>query len=291
MPSRPSKIRSAALLTVLTAATAAAGPAQAGIHYQAVTRVAPERGEPQSTTVEAWVEGAAAKVEFRDSSNPITPAGNYIVTRDGGKTVYLVDPEQKTYAVWDLEAMLTTVGAVMQGPMLDIDVDDLEVEKLLEEPGGTIHGLATTHYRYRTTYDMVIKVIGIRRANSVERVQDIWSTDALDEQALGLWLRKATKTGFDELDELLAAEMAKVHGVALKMEETSVTRGEKGKNQQTSRTSMEVTELERGVPVPASTFEIPEGYRQTEMMVPTGEGEGEDDNPLRGLFHRRRGDG
>lgn len=291
MSSHPLKLRTAAVVAALVlAAAVAAVPAEAGIHYTAVTRTEPQSGQPQSTTVEAWIEGDGAKIQFRDSDNPMAPAGTYLLTQDGGETVFLVDPEEKTYAVWDLEAMFTALGSVMQSGMLNFEVANLSVEKLLEEAGGTMHGLATTHYRYRTTYDLEMSVVGIRRSQSVEQEQDIWSTDALDEQALGLWLRKMRKTGFDELDRLIAAEMEKVQGVALKMEETSVHTGQKGKRQQTTRTSMEVTELERGVTIPASTFEIPEGYRQTEMMAPAGEDE-EGGNPLKGLFGRRGNDG
>jgi len=266
----------ACTIATLAVAALAAAPAAAGIHYRSVTRTEAENQKPQAIAVEGWVEGASAKIAFHESGNPVAPAGSYLLTRDGGATVLLVDPEEKTYAEWDLEAMLASVGSMMQamGPLLNIEIAGIEVEKLAEEPGGTIHGLPTTHVRYRTSYDMVIRVLGMRRANAVEQVQDIWATDALADVGLGVWLRKAPKTGFGELDELIAAEVGKVQGVALKMTQVSTTTGEKGKRSSVTRTTMEVTELERALTIPPATFEVPAGYTRTEIAMPMAGGPG-----------------
>lgn len=283
--------RAGALAALLVAAAVAAAPAQAGIHYQTVTRIEPEQGKPQVIRTEAWVDGASARVEFRESDNPVMPAGGYLLTKDGGQTVVIVDPEEKTWARYDLEAMLGALGNVLQaaGPMLDFQVGNVEVEKLSEEPGGSMHGFDTTHYRYRTTYDMTIKVMGMQRTNSVERIEDRWLTDDLDEAALGVWLRKAPKTGLEDLDRLIEAEMQKVQGVPLKMEDVTTTTGQKGKRSSTSRTTMEVTDLEQGVSVDPAKFEIPEGYTETEMVVPgapaAGEGgEEQESNPFKRIL-------
>jgi hypothetical protein len=285
----------ACTIATLAAAALAAAPADAGIHYLSVTRTEAEGQEPMTIATEAWIEGESAKVAFTESGSPVAPAGSYMLTRDGGRTVVLVDPEEKTWAEWDLDAMLASLGAILQamGPMLNLTISNIEVAELAEEPGGTIHGLATTHYRYRTSYDLEVKVIGIRRTNSVEQVQDVWSTDALTDVALGLWLRKAPKTGFENLDELIEAEMSKAHGVPLKMEQVSTTTGEKGKRSSVTRTSMEVTELERAVTIPPATFEIPAGYTQTEMMIPgaAGQPDADEDEKGRNPFRRILGGG
>jgi hypothetical protein len=292
--------RAAACTIAALAAAVLATPAAAGIHYRSATRTEPDSGDPMTILTEAWIEGENAKIEFTESANPVAPAGSYILTRDGGRTVVLVNPEEKTWAEWDLEAMLGAVGAVFQsmGPMLNLTISNVGVEKLGEEAGGAIHGLPTTHYRYRTGYSMQMKVIGIKRTSSVEQVQDVWSTDALDDVALGVWLQKTPTTGFEDIDRLIEAEMSTVHGVPLKMEQVSTMTGEKGKRSSVTRTSMEVTELERGVSIPPATFEIPEGYTRTEMMVPGVAGQpagGEDQdersrNPLRRILGGGDGD-
>jgi hypothetical protein len=257
-------------LAAVLAAAAIAAPAHAGIHYRTVTRVEPEGQKAQVIRAEAWVDGGSARIELTESDNPLMPGGAYLLTRDGGKSVVIVDPEEKTWARYDLEAMLGSIGNIMQsmGPLLDFDVSNVAVGKLLEEPGGTIHGLPTTHYRYRTSYVMTVKILGMQRANAVERVEDRWLTDALDDAALGVWLRKAPRTGVEDLDRLIDAEMAKVQGVTLKSTDVTTTTGQKGKRSATSRTTMEVSELERGVTVDPAKFEVPAGYTETQMVVP-----------------------
>jgi hypothetical protein len=271
------------VLTVVLLAAAAA-PAWAGIHYTADTRSEGE-GQKQRTVVEAWVDGGKAMILFKEADTPVTEKGTYLLTSDGGETLYLVDPAEKTYAEWDLEAMLETIGAVMQsmGPMLNLKIDNVKVTRLGQEGGPALHGLATTHTTYRTEYDMTIKVMGMSRANHVETTQEVWSTTELDAAGLGVWLRKAPATGFEELDELVNAEMAQLQGFPLKSVATSVTTGQKGKRSTTTTTTMEVTSLDASASVPDSTFGLPEGYTRTESPLAAGEEE-QQSNPRGRIF-------
>jgi Domain of unknown function (DUF4412) len=287
----PRSIQLAAAL--LLVALAPAAPAAAGIHYQATTSVQPAKGEAQTMQVEAWVDGDKAKVEFRDSSNPMTPAGTYMVTQDAGKTLFLVNPEQKTYAEWNLDQMLQTLGGVMHamGPMLKLEFSDPKVEKLAEEGGPTMLGLPTTHYRYRTTYESSIRIMGMHRSSTVDRLQDLWMTQSLGAPGLGVWLRKGgPATGDPDLDKMISAEMSKMQGFPLKSVEVSTSTDDKKGQQTVTRSQMEVTALDRDVSVPPANFVVPPDYQRVEMM-PAGEQGGSDEkgdeksrNPLRKLF-------
>ena len=254
-------------LVLVAAFVLAAGPAAAGIHYTAETTTAPEKGKAQVTRVEAWVEGESAKVLFRESDQPMLAGGDYLLTRDGGKTVYLVDPDEETYTEWDLAGMLGMVGSVMEGMqgMMNLEFSDVVVETLAEEPGGELLGHPVTHRKYRTTYTTNIRVLGMKRQSTTETIQDLWTTDAFGDPALGVWLRsEPPATGMEDLDELIAAEMEKVEGFPLKTVSVSTTTGQKGK-ESTARTETVVTELSE-TSVPEGTFEIPAGYTETEMV-------------------------
>ncbi|HSL84648.1 MAG TPA: DUF4412 domain-containing protein [Thermoanaerobaculia bacterium] len=247
---------------------AAAAPAAAGVHYQAETTTAPAQGKPQVTRVEAWVDGPNAKVVFRESDQPTFSAGQYLLTQDGGKTLFLVDPEERTITEFDLEAMLGMVGGVMEGMqgIMNLEFSDVSVEKLGEGSGGELLGYPVTHSKYRTTYTTSIKVLGMKRGSSTETLQEVWSTDAFGDPALGVWLRtEPPATGMKELDELIAAEMEKVEGFPLKTVSVSTTTGQKGKRESSTRTETVVTRIEE-TSVPAGTFELPVGYTRTEMM-------------------------
>lgn len=245
-----------------------ATPSWAGIHYKAVTTVPDARNGNNQIVVEGWVAGDKAKVLFRDSGNPMMKKGSYLLTKDGGRTLYLVDPEEKTYAEWDLQAMLGTAGAVLQGmgPLLKIEFSDPKVEKVSEGDGGSLLGLPTRHVKSRTSYSMKIKVLGMGQASNVVSEQEIWATDKLKDVGLGVWLRAdPPRTGNENFDKLVAAQASQVGGFPLKTVTVSTTTNNKGK-QQVSRTSTEVTELDAAASVPDATFEIPGGYEETQLV-------------------------
>ncbi len=271
--------------TVLSIALAlglavAPSPARAGIHYKADTVVS--GAHDSSTKVEAWIEGGKGKILFVDSDQPMLEANEYLLTTDGGKTLYLVNPKEKTYTQWDLQAMLQTFGDVMESMkgVVNLDFSDPKVEKLEEGPGGQILGHATTHTRFRTSYTTSIKIMGMKRSSSTETVQDLWTTDAFNDAALGVWLRtEPPATGIEGLDKLIKSSMDQVKGLPLKSVVVSTTTGQKGKRETTSRTETEVTLLEE-TSVPGSTFEIPEGYKEQQMEMDGQDGQKDEGNPF-----------
>jgi hypothetical protein len=283
-------LRRLTLFLILSLAVLAGVPAFAGIHYKAVTKT-DAQNQAGNVEVEGWVAGEKAKVEFKESANPMAKSGAYLITKDGGKTIYLVDPKEKTYAEWDLQAMLGLVGSVMQGmgPLLKVEFSDPKVEKLLDEDGGTVAGLPTRHTRYRTSYNMKVRVLGMGNEASVVNEQDIWATDKVADVALGVWLRSdPPRTGNEQFDKLIASEMDKVAGFPLKTVTVSTTTQKKKGQTTTTRSTMEVTQLDTSANVPASAFEIPAGYQETQLLPTTGEA-GESQEEQGGLGSLLRG--
>jgi hypothetical protein len=278
------------LVAVLIVGMLAASSASAGIHYRARTyQDGANAAEQMNMTVEAWIDGQNAKILFQESGNPFMTKGTYLVTSDGGQTLYLVNPEEQTYSEWDLDAILQMAGNAMQsmGPMLDFKFENPRVETLLEEDGGKIHGYSTVHHRFRTTYTMHMKIMGMKRSQGHQSVQDIWSTDDIDHEALGVWLkREPPSMGDTGLKELVEAEMSKMKGFPLKTVDEVTTTGKKGR-QQVTRTIAEVEELGE-TSIDSSTYEIPAGFQQVQMMPQSEEQEG---GGIGGLFDRKPKDG
>jgi hypothetical protein len=249
---------------------ALAVPCSAGIHYKAVTKTQDAANKGGDIQVEGWVSGENAKVAFIESAgNPVAQKGTYFLTKDGGKTLYLVNPEDKTYAEWSLQGMLGTVGAIMNGmgPLLKVQFADLKVDKISEEDGGLVLGQPTRHYKFRTSYTMTIKVFGMGNATDVVQEQDVWATSKLSDVGLGVWLRaEPPRTGNAEFDKLLAGEAGKYQGFPLKTITVSTSTQKKGNKSQTTRSTMEVTQLDTSASVPATAFEIPAGYKETQIL-------------------------
>lgn len=254
-----------ALLLALIAA-----PGFAGIHYKSITKNQDGNGKSVGDiAVEGWVSGGNARVEIKESGNPILKKGSYLITKNGGQTIYLVDPAEKTYGEWDIQAMLGAAGAMLNsmGPLVKMEFSDPKVEKLAEDAGPTIAGVPTRHFKYRTSYTMKMKVMGMGQESATVSEQDLWVTDKISDAALGVWLRNTPpKTGNEQLDKLIDSEIGKVTGYPLKMVTVSTSTNKKGKAAVT-RSTMEVTELDTNATVKAS-FDVPAGYEEVPMMMP-----------------------
>ena len=255
----------------LAAAALLAAPGRAATYFESTTTTKGQQGE-QIVRAQSWVEGDNARVTFAESALPGVPEGGYLVTSDGGRTIYLVNPEEKTYMLWDLSQMLGAVGAVVQGmgPLFKINVTEPKVEKLADEADEKILGYDTHHYRFRTTYGMEMRVMGMGQSSDVETVVDTWTSSALADPGFGAWLRRdPPRTGIADLDKLMDAQIAQgIQGVPLRMRTVSTSRDKKGRETVTT-TDMEVTTIREEAP-PAGAFALPADYEKVEMPAMTG---------------------
>jgi len=265
------KMRSTLLMAALALAAA---QAHGALYYEARTTASGRKGaEMQNSTVKAWVSGDHAKVVFTDSENPMAKTGMYMITKDGGKSVYMVNPEDKQYFAWDVDALTGAAGGMMK--MMNLKFTDPRIEKLGEEPGDTIAGLPTTHYTYRITYGQSMKILMIKKNSKVTKVQEVWAAPRLVDAALGTYLRKEPPSFGDEsFDALVRTEMAAMKGFPLRMKTVQTDTDDKGKSE-TTTTVIEVTKLELELAAPAGTFEIPPDYEEVQMPAMMGPGGGQ----------------
>lgn len=281
---------SRALTLALTLAISAA-PAAAGLYLeQSVTSSG--QGQGMTMNVRAWAEGDSVKVEYTSSDSPVMPEDSYLLTNDGGETVYLVRPADGTYSKFDMNQLLATVGQLSEatGGMVKIDFKDPKTESLDSGDGGEILGYDTTRRSWRTTYGMDMKVAFIDQSNRIDTVTEAWITDKIDYPALGIWFTaKPRTTGDPEFDEIITSGMDQIDGLVLKMKQDTTTTNKKGKESKSSML-MEVTAL-REESIDGKIFEMPDGLTEA-PLVPGLSGDGdESDGPmknLKGLFGRKK---
>lgn len=246
-----------------------AGPALAGLYFESTTTDQPERGKANQILVHSWIDGDFAKVLFIDGDEGLMKDGSYLLTRDGGATLHLVNPKDKNYMVWDLDAMFAGLAAMMQsaGPLFNLDFSNPSFEKLGDESGGELLGRSTRKHSYRSKFDMTVKIVGIKRESHVESMQEVWVAYDLSDPGLGIWLRqKPPSTGDPEFDKLLLAGWEAMEGFPLKSVTRSVTTSKKKGKTNTTVSTMVVTVLREETP-PAGTFDIPGDY--TLISMPT----------------------
>lgn len=279
--------RSLILALALLIATA---PAAAGIYLEQ-TVTSSDQGQGMALDVRAWAEGENVKVEYSDSNNPVLPQGSYLLTNDGGETVYLVRPADGTYSVFDMNQLLATVGQLSEatGGMMKIDFRDANTERLDSGDGGEILGYDTTRRAWRTTYAMDMKIAFVDQSNRIDTVTEAWTTAEIDYPALGIWFTaKPRTTGDPEFDEILTANMDQIDGLVLKMKQETTTTNKKGKSSKSSML-MEVKTV-REESIDRKIFEMPDGLTET-PLVPGLTGGDESEGPmknLKGLFGRKK---
>jgi hypothetical protein len=259
-----------------------ASPAFGGWSMTQVTRTTGDDPGMGDSTQRVSLEGSSAKVEMMESANPMMEAGSYLLVQDGGRKMFLVNPDAKTYARFDPMAIASGSEA-MAGSGFETKIEDPRVVKVLEEPGGEILGHPTTHYRYRTTYTTVTSMaMGVTMSTAMDVVEDIWTAPAIDAGTAARAVADAGGSGGmrQELDELESTVKATLVGLPLR--QVTVTksktategkgfvarmmmRGAPSGEEGTTTTTIEVRDLVEAA-LPASTFQIPAGYAETEIM-------------------------
>lgn len=288
------RLRSTTLFLLLLAALAGvAAPAPAALFVKQKVNSSGQ-GQGMQMEVEAWTDNGMARIEYLSSNNQVMPAGSYLLTRDGGETVYLIKPQEQTYSIWDLNQMFAFVGQMTEatGGMMTLDFKDPESEPLGSEPGGQLLGHDTTHKTWRSAYTMDMKVAFMNQSNRVESVTDAWITDEVEYPALGIWFTAhPPTTGDPDLDQILTQNMENIDGMVLKLQQQTTTTDKKGRTSNSS-TTWEVTEMREG-DAPAGAFDPPpDTYTEVPLIPLPAQAEGSEEggplDGLKGLFGRKK---
>ena len=259
-----------------------ASPALGGWSMTQVTRSTGDDPGMGDSKQRVWLEGTSAKVEMLESANPMMQPGSYLLVQEGGTKMFMVNPEAKTYARFDPMAIASGSEA-MAGSGFEATIEDPQVVKVLEEPGPEILGHQTTHYRYHTTYTTVTSMpMGMTMSTAMDVVEDIWTAPAIDVGKAARSVAQASGGGGmrQELDQLESTVKATLVGLPLRQVTVTTSKTEtKGKGmvarmmmrgapsgeEGTTTTTVEVRDLAEAA-LPASTFQIPAGYAETEIL-------------------------
>ena len=254
-----------------------AGPALAGYQLTMKTASTGEgkgrhaQAQAGNNTMVMATDANKARVEFTEGHGPMAGEGGYLITKDAGKTFYMVSPKEKTYTKWDMDAMMGMAGAM--GGMMKMQISDPKVEKLLDEAGEPLLGYPTRHYKFHTAYRMSMNVMGFKNDMTIDKEEETWTTTKLDISALGAWFNQMPKTQNADLDKLVQAEKSKMSGLPLKMLTVQTTTDSQGKATVT-HTAMNITEIKK-IGSADVVVEIPEDYKEMNMFQPGAPDEGD----------------
>lgn len=253
--------------TVVILVCFAVAQVHAGIIYTSVTKsegpVNPQAPSMNMTT-KGSVEGEMMKMEFTESANPMMKTGNYMLTKNAGKLMYLVNPADKSYMEWDVERLMSGMNSMKS--MMNMKFSSPKIDKTLDEAGPRILGYPTRHLKFTTSYTMEMNMMGMKMNTTIRSEEEIWATEKLNAAGFKAWAKAAgMKTGDEELDKLIESQKSKIQGFPLKMININTTTDHTG-NTHTSKMITEVTDIKE-TQIPASSFELPAGYTAKAMPV------------------------
>lgn len=276
--------------TILAAACLGAGPAHSGLVFTQKSTNSDPEAQGMNMTTRVSIDAGGAKVEFLDTASPLMPKGSYMLMRRDDDVMILVNPEAKTWSEFDLSAMLGAMKPMMQamgqgpggGEAPPLKPEKPVIEKLLEEDGGTILGRPTKHFKHRIRSSMVMTMApGMSMTTTTDSIEDVWMAELPLEPKVVKALSRMNSSVVipEEFSAFVEAQKALPQGLPMKRVTTSTSEttgtgmmaamakmANKGGNKP-STTTIEIVEISEES-VPASAFQIPAGYTETELMSP-----------------------
>lgn len=254
------------LVAYITACTLVCSQAPAAVEFTASISSGPR----DKSITRGLVDGLNARIEFVEGKSTGMEKGSYMITRDGGKTITMVNPEDKSFMKIDPEQMAATAGQMMNATkgFMSMTFKNPTVETLEDEKGPAMLGMPTRRVKTKTAYTLETSVFGTKNVSQVTREDEMWVTTKMNDPGFNLWQKqRRIKTGNEDIDKLIELEAGKVKGFPLKTVSKTVTRDAKGREETTS-TVYELTAL-KDTSAPKTAFDIPSDYKDS--MAELGE--------------------
>jgi hypothetical protein len=241
----------------------------AGVTFTQVTTVDGKR----TSVSKVSADGGKAKIEIVETQdNPFMPRGSYMLLADG--EMLLVNPGQRTYSRFDA-SLLEGMNA-MAGQM---QFTDIKFEKTVDEPGERIQGYTTRHYQFKSSWAMSMQGMPMKTEQST--TEDLWTTTAIEmpeAPSLSGGAVPAQVAALVENQGLRQVEGVPLRHITVQSTKTSMGAmpglggalggrmlGGLGGGGGETKTTIEASEIQEAS-IPASTFALPDGYRETQLF-------------------------
>lgn len=250
-----------------------ASPLFSAIRYEfrQTTRTEAQSQPASSLVGRAVIEGEMSRVDF--ISGYAHPVGSYVISKDGFRSVAIVDPAKQTYTEVDTSNVASALGSSK------IEITNLKtnVRKLADRP--TIAGIPAEHWVLESSYDITVMFGTLPLRQTVQTTIDKWVTTSLGNVGASLISADSLRTGNPELDRIIELESTKIQGFPLRQVMTIRVQNpvaERNPNSQiklnasrTQTSEMIVTSLQTAA-VDRRLFDVPATFKK----VQAGEKEG-----------------
>ena len=212
-------------------------------------------------------EGANLRVDISRGDGVMFEKGSWVVSRDGGKTLQVVNPAAKTYYVLNFAELLGGANSLLQslgGAGVKLDVRNPKVSVKDGGNGGTLEGFPTKKSTISSAYEIAVSGLARPMSMNVQLATEVWWTDKLPSEFTNFLQMQGMRTGIDMVDKLIETQQGTIKGFPLK--QVTTTKMNFGGGDMTSTTTSTVTNVKK-VAVPSATFAMPAGFTQTESPL------------------------
>lgn len=258
-------------LMLVAALALVALPLSAAVQYEFFQRSSSDDSNtpPSDMTARAVIDGTRTRVDFL--SGNVYPPGTYMISTDGSRRLYFVDPAKKWYTEVNTAGVASAIGSS------NIKIENLQAKVDRLPDSAVIAGVEADHYQTTITYDITVQPKAMPLKQHVRTVIDQWVTLKFGTTSTA-GVYNSSRTGNADVDRLIEAETEKVKGFPLRQMVTITTTKDlapkaselKLPRSRTIVREMVVTRVSETDANPAA-FTIPAAYRRAEVAeIPKG---------------------
>ncbi len=253
-----------ALVGILLAAAS-----QAGVTYTATVYVHHDLGGSTDTSkVTVWIDSGKAKAEYVETTLPGVEPGDYLLTLDGGSTVSLVKPGEKTVSPCKIEGVfgiLTRQGRALQG-LFSRQVEQVEAKLLEQGEGEPVAGQPTVRHKLQLSYLTRRSTPRGEIVTSTVIQQEVWTVEGLEAGPPASWpVPVPLRLPEEELQAAWTPVAAQIKGLPVKAITVRTVTTSEGQ-ERVVEGRFEVLEL-AVTEIPEAVFAVPDGFQAGEFRA------------------------
>lgn len=248
-----------------------AAPSAIRYEFQQVTKSDSSNERPRVLIGSAFLDRGMSRVDYASEST--AGAGTWVISRNGGRDTYYVDPATKTYFARSSGELSDALDG------LQFKVSNLKIESKYLGSGPVIAGHPTEHHRLKATYDVSIALGPIPLVQHVQTVIDKWTTLAFGDVGATYFSGNLPQSGDPEIDKIIEAETLQISGFPLRQVTTVTTKLSNSNLPKSSQIQVErsrrqstellITKIGRAES-DMSLFQLPAGYKSLDEASLSG---------------------
>ena len=209
------------------------------------------------------------EVEHTGPRNPMRNTGSVMLMHGADRKMFNLDPAKKEYWEIDLAKMQSQLSALLKSmPGLEMKFSDMKSDIKDLGDGEPVLGHPTRHFQMTTSMTMDALMLADTMSVSMQTSSETWFAKDLATEDYTMAADTSMLTQFRDLIPGINAgqfreQLAKLPKL-VPLKSVSTTSSHFGPIDMTFKVTQLSTKVEKTT-VPASTFEIPAGYKKVEM--------------------------